>query len=275
MFTAFVHAFAQADRVRRTCAELGALGGDELADTFALYVTGCAQFPTAIITPRQLFGEFVSQKPDPAEWRAITLTALVRRFLKALGENFVDVLGGTTRIERRCPCCTRGVASERSWRVLVVGHGRTWFGKWTLANAIAAVVGRHKTPIDTPWACEQCGHRGVANEDSQFQKLPPVLIVSLPRVSREGQVVKVDNAEMWYGLTLDLSPLTRDRADVFALKAVMVVAGSPANARLRSFGYIESLKAWVCFADTHLIETSPESVIIPSAATLLVYERGE
>jgi hypothetical protein len=270
MFTAFVHVFSHAPAVRERSDNLD--GG--AAGALAEYVKECDKCPTSAVAPRALFAELVEQQPDPGEWRAISLTVLARRFLRALeGSAIGTVISGKTRIERRCPCCARGIASEKNWRVLAVDFQRRLFRKSRLEDAIRVVVGRHTTPLSNPWTCQGCGHRGVAKEFAKFLQLPHVLVVALPRLVRENQTVKVITERVEYEMRLDLSDITKHPEDVFELTGIVAVAGSRANPRFKGFAYEKALASWVCFGETHVIQTTPANVIVPAAATLFVYQR--
>jgi hypothetical protein len=276
MFTAFIHAFSQATGIVQKCLEIE---NEEVTlwEILAKHVRDCVESPQSVLVPRALFADVVSRKPNPAEWRAITLHKLVRRFLKDLVESaperdLNEIIGGTLRVEKRCACCTRGIATERSWKVLVIEH-QSNFKKWSLTDAIAALLGHHATPIEKARTCAECGHQGVANEFVQFQLIPPVLVVALPRVSRQGKTVRVNDEKIWYDMTLDLSAITRQRENVFELKGVVIVGGSHGNPKFKAFAYHGWLESWVCFAETHLIQTKPQNAIIPDAASLFIYER--
>lgn len=125
---------------------------------------------------------------------------------------------------------------------------------------------------DDKWQCKACKKCHRPSRSAKIVEFGNIAIMALERTMNashsSGKFVDVK-----YGHRLSLPRCDKHRASEYALTGVVLPSVGGGSTKLRSFAWSDASESWVVFGSSRAKVTTPNTVIVPNSAILLVYER--
>lgn len=242
------------------------------------YIQDISRSFHSTIPAKNIFSLIAEERPELTSMRSLNIEDTFQTFLHVIDndmpENFrIDsIFSSKIHIESRCSKCGSSFSEEVSSCVFDLEIPQKWFRKASLSDAIDNYLTNR---TNDAFSCPKCKKTTSARMLTTILSLPPVLIFSLQRDSRDNVAGK-KRAELTYSATLDLFKyLPNSSSSKYKLVGIVSLSGQIVHQKYKSYVFDYRTKEWLFFNESRARITDPNSVIMPDSALLLVYQLND